>query len=76
MRFKNFSREIISVPYQMWVAPKKQGHILLSMSFDPGEITQDFDPSDPIVQRMLQAHPELRPVIMATAWERVLAGVL
>ncbi len=76
MRFKNFSREALSVPFQAWTHPTKGGLITLSLGIEPGDITDEFDPNDPIVQVMLKAHPELRPVVLATAWERVLAGIL
>lgn len=77
MRFKNFSGSIITLPFQVWVPPKKQdGYISLSLAVEPGEITDEFDPQDPFVQLMLKAHPELRPVTLATAWERVLGEIL
>jgi hypothetical protein len=76
VRFKNFSPTLISVPYQVWTAPKKEGSITLSMNVEPGDLTPEFDPADPIVQLMLRAHPELRPVVMRTAWQRVLNEIL
>lgn len=76
MRFKNYSAGIISVPFQVWTPPKKDGQITLSLRIEPDELTHDFDPEDPIVQLMLKAHPELRPVVVKTAWEKILAGIL
>jgi hypothetical protein len=76
VRFKNFSPDTIRVPIQLWTRKETQEFIGLSVTIESGEITDDFDPNDPIVRLMLKAHPELRPVVMANAWERLLAGVL
>jgi hypothetical protein len=75
VRFKNFAREVIAVPVVIWTHPKG-GQIVENLLVEPGEISQEFDESDPIVQRMLKVHPELRPVVLATAWQRILDGVL
>jgi hypothetical protein len=76
VRFKNFSGSIITLPYQLWIPPKKtDGFLTVSVAVDAGEITEDFDPKDPIVQLMLKAHPELRPITLATAWERIQSGL-
>lgn len=78
MRFKNYGRGIIQVPFQVWTPPKGQGdgHISLALCVEPGDITDEFDPEDPIVALMLKAHPELRPVVMRTAWQKVLDEIL
>jgi hypothetical protein len=77
VRFKNFSKGVITVPWRVWVPPRPlEGHITESIGFDPGEITGEFDENDPVVQLLLKAHPELRPVVIATSWQRVLDDVL
>lgn len=75
VRFRNYSKDHISVPYQVWRHPKNPGQITLSVAVDPGEVTTDFDPEDPLIQLMLKAHPELRPYIVRNAWEKILAGI-
>lgn len=75
VRFKNFATSPLSVPFQQWAHPDG-GRIALAMHLEPGEITEQFDPNDPLVQLMLKAHPELRPVVLRNAWERILDGIL
>jgi hypothetical protein len=38
---------------------------------EPGDVTEDFDENDSIVQLMLKAHPELRSIIVPSVWERL-----
>jgi len=88
VRFRNYSSDLISVPLQVWIYPgaRKEplgdlsrsgaGFITLSVEVPSGEVTQEFDPDDPIVKLMLKAHPELRPYVVKNAWEKVLAGIL
>ena len=56
---------------QGWVHHAAGGQIL-TLNYaviEPGEVTTDFDPDDPLVQRMLTAHPELRPIVTLSRWE-------
>jgi hypothetical protein len=78
VRFRNFSGSQILVPYKQWTFPSDpaDNHITLSLTIEPDELTDEFDPDDPMVQLMLRAHPELRPVIMRTAWQKVLDEIL
>lgn len=76
MRFKNFSAEPIEwkADTKAWTHPKHPGSFIqiVERSFvEPGEVTADFDPDDPIVQLMLKAHPELRPIVVLSVWERL-----
>jgi hypothetical protein len=77
MRFKNFSAESITFDAgcQLWHYPEHEGN-LIRLAFvglvEPGEVTSEFEPDDPLVQMMLRAHPELRPYVTRTVWERIL----
>lgn len=76
MRFKNFSKQPIEYDRraQAWTHPEHKGSLIqvVEKSFvEPGEVTADFDPDDPIVQLMLKAHPELRPIVVLSVWERL-----
>jgi hypothetical protein len=76
MRFKNFSTEPIEwkTDTKAWTHPEYPGSFIqiVERSFvEPGEVTADFDPDDPIVQLMLKAHPELRPIVVPSVWERL-----
>ena len=46
-------------------------YISIQRIMEPGYITEDFDPEDPIVQIMLKAHPELKPFVVPSVWERL-----
>ncbi len=78
MRFKNFCSEPIQFDAgsQLWHHPEHEGN-LVQLNFvglvEPGEVTQDFDEEDPLVQIMLKAHPELRPYVCPTVWDRIRA---
>lgn len=80
MRFKNFSREIIRVPVQVWRPPSSrprveaegEEHITISHVYDPGDVSEDYDPEDPVVRLLLQAHPELKPYVVPSVWEHLL----
>ncbi len=77
MRLKNFSKGIIRVPFSVWTPPKPSvGRITLALVVEPDELTDEFDDNDPILKLLLKAHPELRPVVMRTAWEKVLDEIL
>lgn len=76
MRFKNFSQEPILYDgkSQAWTHPEHKGSFIRideRKFVEPGEVTTDFDPEDPIVQLMLKAHPDLRPYVTPTVWERL-----
>lgn len=76
MRFKNFSQEPIEYDRKtkLWTHPADKGSFIqiVERNFvEPDEVTQDFDPDDPIVQLMLKAHPELRPIVVPSVWERL-----
>lgn len=78
MRFKNFSSEPLKIPFQRWVKRseaqpgKLEGRLDLSILFDPGEVSDELEPEDPIAKLLLKAHPELRPFTLPTLWERIL----
>jgi hypothetical protein len=77
VRFKNFSGDSILIPQRQWVFPAAPENLItVNLRLEPGELTVELDPADPLVQVLLKAHPELRPVVLATAWQRVLDGVL
>jgi hypothetical protein len=74
MRFKNFSKEPIeySCATENWVFPASPGQFIdirKQALVMPGEVTTDFDPDDPVVQLMLKAHPDLRPLVTLSRWE-------
>jgi hypothetical protein len=76
MRFKNFSERDIEyeVKNKVWMHPQYPDSFIqiCERSFiEPGEVTIDFDPDDPVVQLMLKAHPELRPIVVPSVWERL-----
>lgn len=76
MRFKNFSREAIKCVLgdKTWVFPAQPGSFIQTVEFDliePGEVTAEFEEDDPVVQAMLKAHPELRPFVVPSVWERI-----
>jgi hypothetical protein len=77
MRFKNFSKELIVVKLspKEWVYQKmpELGSIVMAefKLVEPGQVTNEFDPDDPNVQLMLKAHPELRPIVVPSVWERL-----
>ncbi len=87
VRFKNHSPDHISIPFQVFTYPgcRKEpfgdlsksgaGAITLSVEIGSGDVSQEFDPDDPIVH-MLKAQRGLRPYVVLTAWEKVLAGLL
>lgn len=54
------------------VVGNADGEIALSISFDANEISTEFDPEDPILKRLLGAHPELRPYVCPTLWDHLL----
>lgn len=78
MRFKNYGDGTLILPLKQYVFPDAPGenHITLSLTVEPDELTQDFDPESPLVQLMLKAHPELRPFVLKTAWQKVLDEIL
>jgi hypothetical protein len=75
VRFKNFSKDPVEYDRQKtrWAGPNGSGWIEVKESsiIYPDEVTEDFDPNDPIVQLMLKAHPELRPIVVPNVWERL-----
>jgi hypothetical protein len=76
MRFKNFSRTDLVIPWTTtnwtWGDPVS-GRIGIEQRIivEAGDVTTDFDPEDPVVQLMLKAHPELRPIVVPSVWERL-----
>jgi len=75
MRFKNFSAEPIRFGRQAWTHPQHGGLIEIVHRIEGNEITEDLDPEDPLVQKMLKAHPDLRPYVTPTAWEHLLLNL-
>lgn len=76
MRFKNFSDGAIEYERiaKAWVHPAHPGsfvEVVESRVVEAGDVTADFDPSDPTVQLMLKAHPELRPIVVLGVWDRL-----
>lgn len=45
--------------------------IVVTHLYEPGEVSEDFDPDDPIVQVLLRAHPDLRPYEVPSVWDRL-----
>jgi hypothetical protein len=74
VRFKNFSSNLITVPYKAWRHPQG-GHLAMNLIVEPG-VSEEFDPDDPVVQLLLKAHPELRPFVVPSAWDKILEGIL
>ena len=74
IRIKNFSPEPVQFDLlQTWRFPGGSDFVQIVEKhiMGPGEVTQEFDPDDPYVQRMLKVHPELRAYVGPTVWERL-----
>ncbi len=74
IRVKNFSTEPIEFDWvNVWRPRSGPGFIQIveKRIMEPGEMTGEFDPDDPFIQRMLKIHPELRPYVAPSVWERL-----
>jgi hypothetical protein len=81
VRFKNFSHEVIkcTLGNKNWIFPAQPGSHITVVEFkliEPGEVTAEFEENDPVVQVMLNAHPELRPFVVPSVWEWIRSPAL
>ena len=71
MRLYNPTKDKIRIPLQSWKwGDGSRGFIDLALPYDPGEWTEEIDPEDPLVKRLLESG--LTPVVMPTWWERLM----
>jgi hypothetical protein len=71
MRFRHEGDSPVSVPVKAWAFPGTTDFIQVSETYDPGDVTADFPPGHFMLD-VLKQHPEFKPFLIPTLWERLL----
>jgi hypothetical protein len=72
MRLRNATDQQIRAQLGQWIHPKG-GAITMNIDYEPGEWTEELDPEDPIVKRLMESG--LKPVHMPDWWAKLLKGM-
>lgn len=72
MRLWNPTDRPIHTQLSRWVHPNG-GAITLSLPYEPGQWTEELDPEDPLVKKLMESG--LKPARVPTWFEKVLRGM-